>query len=181
MQPCNRIYHSTVHWQLNMFWAEYRSSSGALTVFAASGLLTHVMTGCSQVWLGTDQFPPRLDYGQSPHAYVNQRLQIQLELLMMSGMPLETCWAVNERWNDKFCYKVTSCWLFLLIIITTLQGTFIWIPRLFCHVTMYLPNNQCLPGEVGKLFTKETVQDALCFITNLLLQNKALILINSNC
>jgi len=23
--------------------------------------------------------------------YVNQKLQIQLELLMMSGMPLETC------------------------------------------------------------------------------------------
>jgi len=30
-------------------------------------------------------------YGRSPHAYVNQRLQIQLELLMMSDMPLETC------------------------------------------------------------------------------------------
>jgi len=29
--------------------------------------------------------------GWSPHAYVNQRLQIQLELLMMSGIPLETC------------------------------------------------------------------------------------------
>jgi hypothetical protein len=28
--------------------------------------------------------------GRSPHAYVNQRLQIQLELLIMSGMPLET-------------------------------------------------------------------------------------------
>jgi len=25
----------------------------------------------------------RLDYGRSQHAYVNQRLQIQLELLMM--------------------------------------------------------------------------------------------------
>ena len=37
------------------------------------------------------EFPLRLDYGRSPHAYVNQRLQIQLELLMMSGMPLETC------------------------------------------------------------------------------------------
>jgi len=37
------------------------------------------------------EFPLRLDYGRSPHAYVNQRLQIQLELLMMSGMSLETC------------------------------------------------------------------------------------------
>ena len=69
-----------------MFRAAYRSSSGALTVFAASGLRTHVVTGRGQA------HPPlRLDYGRSPHAYVNQRLQIQLKLLVMSGMPLETC------------------------------------------------------------------------------------------
>jgi len=60
------------------------------------------------------EFPLRLDYGRSPQAYVNQRLKIQLELLMMSGMLLETCWAFNERWNNKFYYKVASCWLFLL-------------------------------------------------------------------
>jgi hypothetical protein len=51
---------------------------------------------------------------RSPYAYVNQRLQIQLELLMMSGMPLETCWAFIEQWINKFYYKVASCWLFLL-------------------------------------------------------------------
>jgi len=34
------------------------------------------------------EFPLRLDYGRSPNAYVNQ---IELELLMMSRMPLETC------------------------------------------------------------------------------------------
>ena len=32
MQPCNRIYYSTVHWRLNMFRAAYRSLSGALTL-----------------------------------------------------------------------------------------------------------------------------------------------------
>jgi hypothetical protein len=48
MQPCNRIYYSTVHWRLNMFRAAYCSSSGTLTVFAASGLHTHVVTGRSQ-------------------------------------------------------------------------------------------------------------------------------------
>ena len=32
-----------------MFRAAYRSSSGALTVFAVSGLHTHVVTGRSQV------------------------------------------------------------------------------------------------------------------------------------
>ena len=105
-----------------MFRAVRRSSSGALTVFAASGLHAHVVTGRSQVCVGNGQFPLRLDYGRSPHAYVNQRLQIQLELLMMSGVPLETCWTFNERWNNKFCYKVASCWLFLLNH-TTMHGS----------------------------------------------------------
>jgi hypothetical protein len=53
MQPYNRIYYSTVHWRLNMFRAAYRSSLGALTVFAASGLHTHVAISRSQVWVGT--------------------------------------------------------------------------------------------------------------------------------
>jgi len=34
---------------------------------------------------------------------------------MMSGVPLETCWAFNKFWNNKFYYKVATCWLFLLI------------------------------------------------------------------
>ena len=44
------------------------------------------------------------------------------ELLMMSGVPVETCWAFNERWDNKFCYKVASCWLFLLNH-TTMHGS----------------------------------------------------------
>jgi hypothetical protein len=71
-----------------MFRSSHRSSSGALTVFAASGLHMHVVT-C-----------------RSPHAYVNQSHQIELELLMMSGVPLETFSVFNERWNNKFYYKV---------------------------------------------------------------------------
>ena len=41
---------------------------------------------------------------------------------MMSGVPFETCWAFNKRWNNKFYYKVASCWLFLLIH-TTMHGS----------------------------------------------------------
>jgi hypothetical protein len=41
---------------------------------------------------------------------------------MMGGVPLETWLAVNERWNNKFCYKVASCWLFLLSH-TTIHGS----------------------------------------------------------
>ena len=37
-----------------MFRAACRSSSGALTVFAASGLHMHVMTGRSQVRVGNE-------------------------------------------------------------------------------------------------------------------------------
>ena len=40
---------------------------------------------------------------------------------MMSGTPLETCWAFNERWNNESYYKVASCWLFPLIH-TTMHG-----------------------------------------------------------
>jgi hypothetical protein len=43
MQTCNGISYSTVHSKLNMFRGAYRSSSGASTVFAASGLHTHVV------------------------------------------------------------------------------------------------------------------------------------------
>jgi hypothetical protein len=124
MQPCNSIIppfiegstcferHTAHHRELWLYLQPLvYIRSEALAVFAAPGLHTHVVTGCSQVWVGT---PLRLDYGQSPHAYVNHRLQIEPELPMMSGTPLETCWAFNERWNNKFYYKVASCWLFLL-------------------------------------------------------------------
>ena len=121
MQLGNGIYYSTVHYKLNVFRAVCRSSSGAPTVFAASGLHTHVETALSQVWVETE-FPLRLDYGRSPHAYVNQRVQIQLGLLMMSDIPLETRWACNVLWNNKFRYQVASCWL-LLLSHTTMHGS----------------------------------------------------------
>ena len=35
------------------------------------------------------------------------------ELLMMSGVSLETCWEIKKHWNNKFYYTVASCWLFL--------------------------------------------------------------------
>jgi hypothetical protein len=35
------------------------------------------------------------------------------EFLMMSGVSPETCWAIKKCWNNKFYYKVASCWFFL--------------------------------------------------------------------
>ena len=45
---------------------------------------------------------------------------------MMSGMPLETCWAFNKLWNNKFYYKVASCWYFYWV---TLRCTDPWISK----------------------------------------------------
>ena len=78
-------------------------------------------------------------------AYVNQRLQIQLELLMMRGMTLETCWAFNERWINQFYYKVASCSLFLLSDSCFVKAIILQIPPgissmqdtrtvLYCHL-----------------------------------------------
>ena len=35
------------------------------------------------------------------------------ELLIMSCVSFETCWAIKKHWNNKFYYTVASCWLFL--------------------------------------------------------------------
>jgi len=43
-----------------MFRAAYRSSSRAITVFAASGLHMHVVTGRSQVWVPTQTWLRRV-------------------------------------------------------------------------------------------------------------------------
>jgi hypothetical protein len=51
-------------------------------------------------------------------------------------MPLETCWAFNERWNNKFCYKVASCWLFLLSITFIVTGHQIFLTFLGAFVRL---------------------------------------------
>jgi hypothetical protein len=53
-----------------MFRAACRSSSGAPNCITASGLYTHLVTGRCPGWVET---------------------QREQRLLMMSGMPLETC------------------------------------------------------------------------------------------
>jgi len=53
------------------------------------------------------------DLHSATYIYVVRRLKVKGSM-MMRGVPLETCWAFNERWNNKFCYKVASCWLFPL-------------------------------------------------------------------
>ena len=65
-----------------MFRAVRRSSSGALTVFAASGLHTHVVTGRSQVWV-----PTQTSLRPVTTCVCKPEVANTVELLMMSGMP----------------------------------------------------------------------------------------------
>jgi hypothetical protein len=83
-----------------MFRATHRSSSGAQTGIAASGFT------CLSV--------PAAVSGQHRQTYLKPEAAITVfELLMMSGVSLETCGAIDKHWNNKFWYTVASCWLFL--------------------------------------------------------------------
>jgi len=54
------------------------------------------------------------DSCRQPQTYVKPEAAITVfELLMMSGLSLETCCAIKKHWNNKFYYTVASCWLFL--------------------------------------------------------------------
>jgi hypothetical protein len=76
-----------------MFREAHCSLSGALTVFAASCLHTHrclIGCGASGAYAAVPDEEEEIKL-MIKYLYVNQRLQINLELLMMSGVPLETC------------------------------------------------------------------------------------------
>jgi len=54
------------------------------------------------------------DRSRQPQTYVKPEDAITVfELLIISGVSLETCWAIKKYWNNKFYYTVASCWLFL--------------------------------------------------------------------
>jgi len=80
------------------------------------------MQPCNRIYYSNVYWRLRLHNGPSPHGILTRGCKYSLELLMMSGMPIETCWAFNKRWNNKFYYKVASSWLFLLIR-TTMHGS----------------------------------------------------------
>jgi len=59
-------------------------------------------------------FPPSHDNCRQPQIYVKPEAAMTVfELLIMSGVSLETYWAIKKHWNNKFYYSVASCWLFL--------------------------------------------------------------------
>jgi len=114
MKPCNRIYYSKIYWRLNMFRAAYRSSSGALDCICSLWFI-YSCDDRPLSRLGGNSFHPAWTTAGHHMSIQTRGCKYSLEHLMMSGMPLETCWVFNKFWNNKFYYKVASCWLFLLI------------------------------------------------------------------
>ena len=163
MQLCNRIYYFKVYWRLNMFRAAHRSSSGALNCLYSLWF----------IYPCGDRPLPRLSLGngRSPHGYINQRLQIQLKLLMMSGVSLETCWAFNKLWNNKFYYKAASCWYLYWVIynaggqLTENRGRTVFF--LFVVVTSYWTagHSNC-SDHFWKIFRTRILPDLLPLLCN---------------
>jgi hypothetical protein len=104
MQPCTRIYYSNVYQLLNMFRATHLSSSGAqncncslwfyvrLWVPAAVKADLKLASSQSALTVETGQFPVSLNSGRHTQTYVKlEAAIIFFELLMMSGVSLETC------------------------------------------------------------------------------------------
>ena len=125
-----------------MFRAAYRSTSGApncicnlwfiypcgdrpLSRLGVPGWV--FQAGCSRLgvpgWVFQAWVPTQP--GQRPittWVYKTEALNTVWSSWWWAVMPLETCWAFNKFWNNKFYYKVASCWLFLLIH-TTMHGS----------------------------------------------------------
>ena len=133
-----------------------------------SRLHTHVVTGRSQVWVPTQTVVTGRSQVWVPTQTVNQRLQIQLELLMMSSIPLETCWAFNERWNNKFCYRVASCWFFLLSLFKsagiTVSHFFSMLPSTLKYLCSVEPVRMHFPAK--QPCTNDTVCNSACNIAH---------------
>ena len=87
-----------------MFRAAHCSSSGALNYICSLWFIYP----CSDQTLTT----------AGHHMGIQTRgCKYSLELRMTSSVPLETCWAFNKPWNNKFYYKATSCWYFYWILL----------------------------------------------------------------
>jgi hypothetical protein len=70
---------------------------------------------------------------RKPQTYVKPEVAVTVfELLMMSGVSLETCCAIKKHWNNKFYYRVVSCWLFPYNLPVSFTVLFVW-PRVLSN------------------------------------------------
>ena len=101
------------------------------TVIAASSF-TYVFGCRSLQWLSHRS-------GRQPKTYVNPEAAItDFEFLLMGGVSPESFWAIKKHWNNKFYYKVASCWFFLwdLCSLTFVRNfPLLWSGNIYGHGT----------------------------------------------
>jgi len=68
---------------------------------------------------------------------------------MMGGVSPKTCWAIKKHWNNKFYYKVASCWFFLWDS-QDLSETMLW-----CQMSMWMESCTYLLPSQGFCFWNE--------------------------
>jgi hypothetical protein len=129
MRPCSRIYYYKVFNCSTCF--EWHTAHHQEIKYCNCSLWFYV-----RLWLPAtvmaEWFPLNHDSCRQPQMNVKPEAVITIfELLMMSGVSLETCWAFNKLWNNKFYYKSAPFWYFYWSTMVTI-GT-----RWFKHFKAY--------------------------------------------
>ena len=150
MQLCNRIYYSKIYWRLNMFRAVRRSSSGALNCVCSLWFLypsgDRPLSRLSGKWICHSNLAT-----PGHHMGIKTRgCKHSLELLMMSGIRLETCWAFNRLWNNKFYYKAAFCWYFFWIIYDARIHEYQIYTTVHTHTHTHTTFRKLLPSSSGE-------------------------------
>jgi hypothetical protein len=111
---CNslsKFYYSIFIWSSTCFGRHAAQRQGPKTALAASGF--SYVEGCWMCsWWTLSGIICPTSSNNLPRIK-NQRLSVQLWLLMMGGVSPETCWASYKYEIIKFWYTVASCWIFL--------------------------------------------------------------------
>ena len=147
MQPCNRIYYSKV------FLKAQHVSSGTRPIIRSSKLYLQPL-----VYIPMSPPPLSLDNGQSPHGYINQRLQVQFRAphvepsinfgiinsitkLHLVGISTESS-TMHESMNIKFTDEVLSKKTVILMylwaeIVSFVHSSIFWLPVYeVCQITI---------------------------------------------
>ena len=114
------VYYPDVRLQLNMFRAFSRPSSRAQWLQWQS-LVLPSYRGDSRAVFVVGPARPRTQYGYHHDTKVKpEAATAVVELLMMGGRTPETCWAVNERQDNKL--KNCCIWLVIYLDCTMMHG-----------------------------------------------------------
>jgi len=114
-----------------MFRATHRPSSGdqnrtgSLCLFHTWKVVGRVVGGRCQAQCAWQR--PPTTRPTTFHVWKTRSCQCSFRLLMMGGVPPETCWASDKYGIIKFWYTVASCWIFLYELYRYRTDFYFWL------------------------------------------------------